>query len=370
MQAKECIAIVSPTYNTYSETFINNHINFLPGKKIPVYSFGHDAHFGNKTTLLRMNKFARLFRFLERRIKGISLMDQEIRSLFKILRKERVSCVLAEYGVTGAKLVQACKYYQIPLVVHFHGYDASKRDILELYENKYRVMFEFSKAIIAVSSDMKKKLIAFGALEDKVKCIPYGIDLSEFGKKRKSQTTCNFLAVGRFVEKKAPYLTILAFSEVAKRVAKAKLFMVGDGPLLPICKQLVRSLDISNKVEFKGILTNQKVAELMEQTFCFVQHSVTAENGDAEGTPLAILEASASNLPIVSTKHAGIKDAVKHGETGFLVDEGDIQDMAKYMIHLAENIELAETFGIAGRKWMEQNYDIKKRINELWEVIK
>ena len=75
----------------------------------------------------------------------------------------------------------------------------------------------------------------------------------------------------------------------------------------------------------------------------YVQHSVVCSNGNAEGTPNAVVEGSASGLPVISTRHKGIVDAVVDGETGLLVDEHDVQGMADAMVRLVDSPELAAT---------------------------
>jgi colanic acid/amylovoran biosynthesis glycosyltransferase len=108
------------------------------------------------------------------------------------------------------------------------------------------------------------------------------------------------------------------------------------------CKKLVNELELQNSVVFKGVLGQNEIASLMKTSLVFAQHSIIAPNGDMEGTPLSILEASASGLPVVSTLHGGIKEAVIHGTTGFLVEETYENDMAKYIIKLCENSEHAK----------------------------
>src|SRR4030095_662225 len=100
-----------------------------------------------------------------------------------------------------------------------------------------------------------------------------------------------------------------------------------------------------------------------------VQHSVVAPSGDCEGTPVSILEAGATGLPVVSTRHAGIPDVVIEGDTGFLVDEGDVAGMARHMIQIARNPRLADTMGRAARKHIEQNFSKDQRIKNLWSII-
>jgi len=364
------ICIVTPNYQAYSETFIQNHIQHLPNEKVVVYALGQDAHFDSGSTLLKMNKVARLYRFAERQIRRVNILDQEISTLVKYLKRENIRCVLAEYGTTGAVLVEACKAKKIPLVVHFHGYDAYHHEFIQTYKNAYQKMFEYAKSLIAVSKDMRDQLYKLGAPEQKIKLIPYGIDLNHFSI-GKSHTSTNFLLVGRLVEKKAPFLSILAFKKVIEKAPyfECKLTIVGTGPLEWMCKQLAKSIGVGDKVVFKGILSNDDVARLMRESFCFIQHSLTPESGDSEGTPLAILEASASGLPVISTKHGGIQDAVVHGETGFLVEEGEIEGMAEYMFELLNNTQLAHTMGLKGRAWVEKNYDLNHSIRELWKVI-
>src|SRR3569833_3460025 len=107
--------------------------------------------------------------------------------------------------------------------------------------------------------------------------------------------------------------------------------MVGDGPLFEETKALVMQLGLSDNITLTGVLKTAQIKVLMKQMRCFVQHSVTAANGDSERNPVTILEAASSGLPIVATRHTGIKDAVIDGATGFLVDEFDINSMAEKM---------------------------------------
>jgi glycosyltransferase involved in cell wall biosynthesis len=108
----------------------------------------------------------------------------------------------------------------------------------------------------------------------------------------------------------------------------------------------------------------------MQSAAVFVQHSVVAPDNDHEGTPVAILEAGASGLPVVATRHAGIPDVVKEGETGYLVDEGDTDAMARYMIQLAKNPDLARRLGAAAREHIAAEYNEQRSNANLWHIIK
>jgi glycosyltransferase involved in cell wall biosynthesis len=83
-----------------------------------------------------------------------------------------------------------------------------------------------------------------------------------------------------------------------------------------------------------------------------------------------VLEAAATGLPVVSTRHAGIKDAVIHGESGFLVEEGDVEGMAGFMYLLATDYRLAAQMGQRGRRHMEDHYAMDKRTDTLKQVLR
>jgi glycosyltransferase involved in cell wall biosynthesis len=177
------------------------------------------------------------------------------------------------------------------------------------------------------------------------------------------------LAVGRFVEKKAPYLTILAFKKVLEWLPEARLVMAGGGILYDVCCKLIKALHIEHAVELRGIIDHDDVATLMQQSRVFVQHSLVPASGDTEGTPVAILEAGAAGLPVVSTKHAGISDVVVDGKTGFLVDEGDIDAMSDHMYQLLSNPVLAGEMGKTAREHISANFAMERSIERLRNII-
>jgi colanic acid/amylovoran biosynthesis glycosyltransferase len=139
--------------------------------------------------------------------------------------------------------------------------------------------------------------------------------------------------------------------------------MGGHGELLEACQTLAIALGIDNRVQFLGALRHEQVMPLFAKACCFVQHSVQPTYGDAEGTPVAILEAGAAGLPVVSTRHAGIQDAVIDGETGFLVEERDIDGMANAMVALLKDKALARAMGENAREHIQKNYNIDQHLS-------
>jgi glycosyltransferase involved in cell wall biosynthesis len=290
-------------------------------------------------------------------------------SLRKYFEKNKTGVVLAEYGITGVGTLKLCKEFGLPLVVHFHGYDAYSKEIIERYQESYRKLFAYASAIIGVSKHMVGQLKSLGAPSEKLFYNPYGVDLIKFKQASPDRAPMQVIAVGRFVEKKAPYLTILAFQKVLERLPEARLVMVGTGILHDVCSRLVKSLRIEHAVQLKGVVDHDRVAALMQQSRVFVQHSLTPASGDAEGTPVAILETGASGLPVVSTRHGGITDAVIEGKTGFLVNEGDIEAMADSIYQLLSSPALAGEMGNNAREYIGKHFNMDRSITHLRQIL-
>lgn len=361
---KRRICVVVPYQPVISETFIRAHVEKLPAETLMVH--GWRPSIGSKTVLplhnIALHKVGRV-------LLGHGLQREVTSAYVKAFRTYAPHAVLAEYGTTGSLTIEACKRLGIPLIVHFHGSDAHERSILDEYREAYPLMFAQAAAIIAVSRSMQRQLISLGAPAGKVHYNPCGIDCSAFGGAEPENAPPLFVAVGRFVEKKAPEVTLKAFSQVHRKFPHAELRMVGDGPLFEKCKTLASSLGIANAVTFLGAQPHAVVQAEMRNARCFLQHSVEAASGDCEGTPLGILEAGASGLPVVATRHAGIPDVVIEGETGFLVNEHDVEGMAAHMLRLLEEPTLAARMGQAARTHISTNFSQQHSLEKLWTIV-
>jgi colanic acid/amylovoran biosynthesis glycosyltransferase len=289
------------------------------------------------------------------------------RGFREYLLKNKIEVVLANYGLSGSHLLPVCRQLNIPLVVIFHGHDATDRKLLKEYDKKYKQLFEHA-TIVAVSQEMKTRLVGIGASPERIHVVPCGVDPTKF-RPSSSKKQKRFVAVGRFVEKKGPLHTIRAFHKAWKKYSDAELVMVGNQKgLYDKCVKLVDELRMQTAVRFTGIQTQAQIRELMVSSLAYVQHSITAANGDMEGTPVSILEAAASGLPVISTFHGGIQDAVIHEKTGFLVKEGDVDKMSDYMVQFIENPEKASEMGMSGRAHIETNYTLENQIRKLYEL--
>lgn len=326
-------ALLVTNRNKYSETFIQSHIRLLAN--VVVYS---DGYFPTSISEDR----GKTWSFLPK--------DKDRESeLIQSWKDNNIKTVLAEYGPAGVEVMAACKKANLPLVVHFHGFDAYRDDCLNHYREGYKELFQLASKIIVVSKDMESQLLSLGCSSEKMELLPYGIDTDFFSQPNANDNRKDFIACGRFVPKKSPLLTIRAFAMVVDKHPTAKLTFVGDGELLDAAITLSKELNLEKNIEFKGVLSPNDVANELQKHAVFVQHSVKTDQNDSEGTPLSILEAASTGLAIVATNHAGISDVISDEESGFLVDEGNINLMGQRMIQLLDDEKLRFQLGANAR---------------------
>lgn len=348
------LAILSPNQKVYSETFIQSH------RKMPFeikYYYGGSLPFALEPNGILPRDF--------RAKKGFNFGEQMLRAS---LMKHKINCVLAEFGPTAAECLKVVKSLKLPMVVHFHGYDVSVNDVVDKYRAMYREVFDYAQSVIAVSREMRDDLVGLGCPIEKITLIYYGVDPSYFNVTPNYHSD-HFVCVGRFVDKKAPYLSLLAFKNLLTLHPDSKLSFVGDGPLYNTVLNLAKMLKIEEKIDFHGILSTKDIQVLFSNSICFIQHSVQAINGDKEGTPVSIMEASAAGLPIVSTFHAGIPDVVIHGKTGYLVDQLDVDSMAKCLHEVVKDKNHAQYLGMNGKERIRSNFNQEYYLKEIENII-
>tara|TARA_R100000935_G_C2825571_1_gene162097 strand:- start:169 stop:1275 length:1107 start_codon:yes stop_codon:yes gene_type:complete len=359
------IAIFSPNKNPYSETFIQAHKNFLKGNIFYYYGDGSNINLEGDVDFLSSNR--RRYLKIKKNIFGLPQDYIHESKILRSLYRNKIEVILIEYGTHASDLLPILKKAKLPFVVHFHGYDASVHEIIKQYGN-YKELFNLSKYIIVVSKKMYIDLNKLGCPEFKLVYNTSGPH-SDFSKIKTNCTQLQFISVGRFVDKKAPYYTIIAFKKVVEKYPNSKLLMAGDGPLFNVCINLVKYYHLEKNIKFLGIISPDEFKKLLTHSLAFVQHSITAMNGDTEGTPVAILEASAAGLPVIATNHAGIPDIIVNEKSGLLCEEHDVEGMAKNMLRLIEDPKLVKNLGEYGKENIMRNFSMKRHIDSLQKSL-
>jgi glycosyltransferase involved in cell wall biosynthesis len=166
--------------------------------------------------------------------------------------------------------------------------------------------------------------------------------------------------VARLSEQKAPSDFIRAAAMVHAEFPQSHFLWVGDGPLEEASRSLVKSLGLQEVFHFAGFRDN--VPAILMSLDCFVLSS------HWEGFSLAILEAMAAGLPVVATQVTGAAEAIVDGETGILVDSGDIPGLAEAIGKLVQDESLSRSMGVASRKRAENVFPYKKMLDRIEEL--
>jgi len=231
---------------------------------------------------------------------------------------EGAKLIRAYFGYGGIKMLPVSMKLNIPLVTSFHGALVTSSSSY-WYLRRQKTLFEKGDLFLPRSEDTKKEMVDLGCKPEKIIVHYGGIDVNKFRfrKKPPDGEKVKILMCGRFVEKKGFEYGIRAFAKLGKTHKNVALTLIGDGKLRKKMESLVDSLNLSDSVQFLGMLPHEEVQRQMEASDIFLSPNLAARNGDREGIPNTIKEAMATGLPVVSTYHAGIPELVIDGKSGF-----------------------------------------------------
>jgi len=260
----------------------------------------------------------------------------------------------------------------VPFTFTAHAYDIFIRQkgssVGEQLERRLRLLCDHAARIVTVSEFNKGHILGLTSRKyaSKVDVVHCGIDPERFcPASRNHSDVVTFLCVGRFVEKKGYEYLLRAFARANSIAGNLWLRIIGDGPMRSGMEELSRQLHIEEKVTFLGAVVSEAVQKEMGHADVFVLHSVTAANGDKEGVPVSLMEAAATGLPLLSTRHSGISEVVLDGVTGFLIEERDIAGCANGMIALAASSDLRERMGKAGVSLVRKRFNLDVECEKL-----
>lgn len=294
----------------------------------------------------------------------------------------------AHFGLDGVLALPLARKLNLPLIVTFHGYFATAeielnqsksfyaktRDFVEnrgqfyreLYFRNRDRLFQEADHLIAVSNFIRSQLIQKGCPPEKIQVNYIGIDLDKFTSNTEVKREPIVLFVGRLIEKKGCEYLIRAMAEVQSRMPDVELVIIGDGVLRDSLEDLASRL--LNRYRFLGVQPSEMVKNWMQKASVLAAPSLTTSQGESEGLPMTILEAMAMKLPVVSSKHAGIPEAIIHEQNGLLIAEKDTHALTKYLLDILENPLLQKQFAEEGRRAVEQKFDQKKNIRQLERI--
>jgi colanic acid/amylovoran biosynthesis glycosyltransferase len=275
----------------------------------------------------------------------------------------------AHFAVDAAYFIDIKRQARRPLVVSCYGYDVSS--FLHRYlgwgRQYLRPVWRDADLILAMSQDMRGDLLHLGCPPEKIRVHYHGINLARFPSVERAfpSSSVRILFVGSLYARKGVEDVLRAFAELAGARPKADLRFVGQGPLYSNLKELARTLGLESRVSFAGFVRHEDLHEELNRAHIFCHPSQTLQNGDKEGIPGTIVEAMATGLPVVTTRHAGIPEMVRDGEDGFVVGERDIPALAEALLTLVDKPDLRAHMGRQAARQAQQKADAIRLTAEL-----
>ncbi len=300
------------------------------------------------------------------------LLGAPPRNLVASLAGLRPALIHAHFGPDAVSALALGRRLGTPLVVTFHGYDATQEVSLRqgpamwLYGRRRPALARRAARVLAVSEHIRLRLIGLGFPEDLVRTHYIGVDLAQFAAAPLAQREPLVLAVGRFVEKKGFEFLIDAMAEVQRRLPHAELVLIGSGPLGEQLRRRAASVLRSHRIF--GPCEPDVVRAWMRRARVLAVPSVTSGSGDTEGLPIALLEALASGLPVVASRHAGIPEAVLDGTSGYLVPERNVPALAARIAILLEDDDAWIRLSACARRSVVEKFDLAAQTIELERI--
>jgi colanic acid/amylovoran biosynthesis glycosyltransferase len=291
-----------------------------------------------------------------------------------VRRLRRLNPVLlhAHFGPMGLRALPLARALDVPLLVTFHGYDATIPDELALQSTyfahrnyvKHRKKLEQGVvSLLAVSHFVRDHLIRQGFTPDKISIHYIGVDTRLFSPDPAITREPIVLFVGRLEEVKGCDYLIRAMARVQPAFPAAQLVIIGDGPKKDELERMAKESRI--KAKFLGFKPQEDVRYWMNRACIFAAPSVRTSSGSEEGCGLVLLEAQAMGLPVVSFSSGGIPEIVSHGETGFLSAERDHEGLSENIITLLTNETLRKRIGQGARARVKRLFDLQTQTQAL-----
>jgi len=278
--------------------------------------------------------------------------------LARLIGREQIDVLHTHLSTASLLGAVAARLAQKPSVAHVHGLNTA-------------TCFRYSSRVIAVSDAVRRHLVSQGIANEKITVVHNGVDLSCYqlidvneakAKMGYDPNTPLFGVFGRLAPEKGQRVAIETMFLVRNEIPNARLVIAGQGPEQESLRTCAEALGVADQVQFAGFV--QDVRQLMSACDIVIVPSLR------EGFGLVAVEAMALGRPVVASATGGLPEVVVQSETGILVAPNDPNAIAQALVDLMQDSALRTHLGAAGRRRVEEHFDLTKQCQAILSVLK
>ena len=310
--------------------------------------------------------YRRLPEWITTPLKIYLVNPRRLRNLLKKIQPD----ILHAWFLYDSGCIAALSRYR-PLVVSSWGTDVTFNSFdngRSLWMLKWANRFCLKKAdvITATSKWLADRTAEYAPKGNTIQIVPFGIDCEEFNpvEKKIENGTVTLGFAKHLLPKYGPDTLIEAFVHLKDEYPFLRLKMAGEGYMLAELERRVRAFDVENRVTFMGKIPHSEMPRFLSEVDIAIQPS----RRNSESFGVAALEASAMEIPVVSTRVGGVPECIKDGKTGILVKPDDAKALSEAIAFLIENPQKGKEMGKAGRKFVLQNYRWQDNTKAMMEI--
>lgn len=286
------------------------------------------------------------------------------------INKRKMDLIHTHFATMGPLAETLSKLTGLPYTLTAHAYDIYMNPNVKQLKHT----MENAESVITISEYNKKYMRELGVTNN-IEVVRCGLNLDKFNLINNKRRTINkdgnikILTTARLVEKKGIEYLIKAVPLVTEEIKNCKFTIIGGGPLEGILHNLSAELGVDRYIDFKGNVSDSELIQYYQNSDIFILPCVVTENGDCDGIPVAMMEAMAVGLPVISTNVSGIPELVEDGVSGILVQPKDDKAIADAIVALCSDRELRVRMGELGRKIIERKFNITFEAEKLIGVF-
>ncbi|EEW8307304.1 colanic acid biosynthesis glycosyltransferase WcaL [Escherichia coli] len=265
-------------------------------------------------------------------------------------------------GVTAAKL-RELGVIRGKIATIFHGIDISSREVLNHYTPEYQQLFRRGDLMLPISDLWAGRLQKMGCPREKIAVSRMGVDMTRFSPRpvKAPATPLEIISVARLTEKKGLHVAIEACRQLKEQGVAFRYRILGIGPWERRLRTLIEQYQLEDVVEMPGFKPSHEVKAILDDADVFLLPSVTGADGDMEGIPVALMEAMAVGIPVVSTLHSGIPELVEADKSGWLVPENDSRALAQRLAAFSQ-LDTDELAPVVKRAREKVEHDFNQQV--------